>query len=93
MWEPNGETTQSITVYEAGSYYVEVADANTCVGVSDTIDVEVFEPEEVEIGTSGPVAFCDGDEVALNAIGGTSWEWSNGAITQEITVTTSGEYL
>lgn len=92
LWEPNGETTQSITVYEAGSYYVEVADANTCVGMSDTIDVVVFEPEQAEIGTSGPVSFCDGDEVALNAIGGTSWEWSNGAITQEIIVTTSGEY-
>lgn len=93
LWEPNGETTQSITVYESGSYSVQIADANTCVGMSDTVDVEVFEVEEVEIGTSGPIAFCDGGEVELSAIGGTSWTWApNGESTQAITVTTSGEY-
>lgn len=92
LWEPNGETTQSITVYESGSYSVQIADANTCVGTSDTIDVVVFVPEPAEIGTSGPSAFCDGGEVELTAIGGSSWEWSNNANTQSIIVTTSGEY-
>ncbi|MCB0755642.1 MAG: gliding motility-associated C-terminal domain-containing protein, partial [Flavobacteriales bacterium] len=92
LWEPNGETTQSITVYESGSYSVQIADANTCVGNSDTIDVVVYIPEPAEIGTSGPVAFCDGGEVELTAIGGSSWEWSNNANTQSIIVTTSGEY-
>ena len=93
LWEPNGETTQSITVYESGSYYAEIADANTCVGMSDTIDVVVFEIEEIEVIASGDTAFCNGGEVVLSASGGQTFEWMpNGEQSQSITVTESGEY-
>ena len=93
LWEPNGETTQSITVYESGSYYAEIADANTCVGMSDTIDVVVFEIEEIEVVASGDTAFCNGGEVVLSASGGQTFEWMpNGEQSESITVTESGEY-
>ena len=94
LWSPNGETTQSITVFESGSYVVEVADVNTCVGSSDTIEIEVHEATEIEIIADGATEFCADDEVVLTATGGQSYEWSpNGEQTQSITVTESGEYV
>ncbi len=41
----------------------------------------------------GPVEFCEGDSVILDAgTGYTSYEWSNGADTRQITVKESGQY-
>ncbi|MBI1287931.1 MAG: HYR domain-containing protein, partial [Flavobacteriales bacterium] len=94
LWEPGGQTTQSITVFAAGSFSVQVADANTCVGTSDTVDVEVFEATPVAITADGPTSFCDGGEVNLTATGGQSYAWNpNGEQTQSISVSQSGEYV
>jgi gliding motility-associated-like protein len=94
LWYPHGQTTQSITVFEEGSYAVQVADANTCVNTSDTVDVTVFVATEIEITADGVTEFCADDEVVLTATSGQSYEWSpNGEQTQEITVTESGQYV
>lgn len=44
------------------------------------------------ITASGPLSFCSGGSVTLNAPAGTAYHWSNGATTQSISVTTSGTY-
>ena len=45
------------------------------------------------ITASGPTTFCEGQSVTLTASTGASWLWSNGATTQAIVVTASGEYI
>jgi hypothetical protein len=44
------------------------------------------------ITASGATTFCQGGSVTLTASSGNSYSWSNGATTQAITVTTSGNY-
>lgn len=44
------------------------------------------------ITTSGATTFCQGDSVILTAMTGVGYNWSNGAKTQSITVTTAGTY-
>ncbi len=44
------------------------------------------------ITPSGPVSFCQGSSVVLNASVAVSYLWSTGATTQNITVTSTGSY-
>ncbi|MBL7928242.1 MAG: T9SS type A sorting domain-containing protein [Bacteroidia bacterium] len=45
------------------------------------------------ITANGSTSFCQGGSVTLTASAGTSYVWSNGATTQSINVTTSGNYV
>lgn len=48
-----------------------------------------------QVNNAGPLTFCDGGSVTLNAnasASGVSYLWSNGATTQSINATTSGTY-
>lgn len=62
-WAPGGETTQSITVSDAGSYSVTVTDGNGCVNTS--ADVNVTENEAPTATISGGGTVCDGSEVEV----------------------------
>jgi Secretion system C-terminal sorting domain len=44
------------------------------------------------ITAGGPLSFCQGGNVVLTASAGSSWLWSNGATTQSITVSNSGNF-
>jgi hypothetical protein len=44
------------------------------------------------ISAGGPTSFCEGSNVVLTASAGSTWLWSNGATTQSITVTGSGNF-
>lgn len=93
LWFPDGQTTQSITVSQSGSYSVQIGDVNLCVWSSDTVDVNVLEPAVVDVTASGPLTFCDGGTVTLTAAGGGTYLWSpNGEQTASITVNGSGQY-
>jgi gliding motility-associated-like protein len=53
----NGETDQTITIFESETYSVEVFDANGCFGISEEVVIEVFnfsDPPEI--------TFIEGDE-------------------------------
>jgi len=91
LWS-TGATTQSITVSAAGSYSVTVTNANGCSGTSAPVTVTVNTPPTATITPIGPTTFCQGGSVQLLASGGASYEWSNGATTQAITVSTAGTY-
>jgi hypothetical protein len=90
LWS-NGATTQSITVNTGGNYTVQVT-TGTCVSTSAATTVTVNTPPVANISAGGPLTFCQGLNVMLTASAGSSWLWSNGATTQSITVTTSGNY-
>lgn len=87
----NGATTQSITVSTAGSYSVTVT-TGSCVSTSPATAVTVNPVPTASVSAGGPTTFCQGLSVVLTASAGSSWLWSNGATTQSITVTTSGNY-
>src|SRR5258708_39706487 len=52
----------------------------------------LFRSPVATIAAGGATTFCDGGSVTLTASGGTSYVWSNGALTPAITVIASGSY-
>jgi uncharacterized repeat protein (TIGR01451 family) len=91
LWSTS-ETTQSITVTDSGNYTVTVTDANGCGSTSAPKSVTVQPTPAATITASGPTTFCGGGSVTLTAAAAGSYAWSNGATTQSIVVTTSGNY-
>ncbi|MBI1287084.1 MAG: tandem-95 repeat protein [Flavobacteriales bacterium] len=88
----NGANTQQVTVTTAGTYTVTVTDANSCVGTSDPVTVQVNSNPTPTVTPDGPTTFCDGDSVVLTSSVADSYAWSTGATTQSITVYSSGTY-
>lgn len=57
---------------------------------SFSIDIDVFVPTTITAG--GPTTLCQGNSVMLTSSSAISYLWSNGATTQNINVSTSGNY-
>src|SRR5207247_586962 len=93
LWS-NGATTQSITVSASGSFTVTVTAAGGCTATSAASTVTVNNPPPAPtITPSGPTTFCTGGNVTLSAPSGmAAYAWSNGATTQSITVSSTGNY-
>ncbi|MDP9192467.1 MAG: hypothetical protein M3P06_12275 [Acidobacteriota bacterium] len=88
LWS-NGATTQSINVTSSDTFTVTVNDG-TCNSTSAPTTVTVNPAPVVSITHSGPLTFCTGDNVILDAGAGfNSYLWSNGATTQAIGATAS----
>lgn len=88
----SGQTTQSITVSATGNYSVAVGNGSGCNAVSTPIAVTVLNKPAALIAPAGSTSLCNGQTVALTASTGTSYLWSNGATSQQITVNTAGNY-
>ena len=85
----NGETTQSITVTQGGSYAVTVTEG-ACEYMDDV--TLTFLPDlAVDLGADMDV--CDDNFVLDAGISGTTYQWSTGETTQSVTVTQSGAYV
>ncbi|MBF26066.1 MAG: hypothetical protein CMP49_06115, partial [Flavobacteriales bacterium] len=91
IWS-NGATTQSISELDAGFYTVTITDSNNCSPI--IADFLIEEPDELIISFNEDNSFidllCYGDNngnINLSVNGGTppySFDWSNGATTQNI---------
>jgi gliding motility-associated-like protein len=93
IWS-NGLTSQSITVDTSGIFTVTVVDPLGCSASSLPANIVVDEPLSSVITLGGPFTQCGGT-VALdagNANTGAAYLWSNGATTQTISVSQSGNY-
>ena len=89
LWS-TGATTNSITVGTTGTYWASTSDSTQC-GTSDTILVEYYQVDSVDLGPD--TLICQGDTLTLNSIsGGTSYLWSNGFTTPSVDVYTGGTY-
>ena len=93
LWS-NGATTASINVTTSGSYTVQVTNASGCqssASIATVVTVNAL-PLTPTITAGGPTTFCDGGSVTLSSSAGSNYLWSNGAITTNINITTSGSY-
>jgi photosystem II stability/assembly factor-like uncharacterized protein len=88
----NGANTSQITVTASGNYSVTVSNVAGCSATSAITSVTVNPAGTAAITANGPAAFCQGDSVTLTANTGNSYNWSTGATTQSVTVSTGGTY-
>ncbi|PKP17981.1 MAG: hypothetical protein CVU06_12615, partial [Bacteroidetes bacterium HGW-Bacteroidetes-22] len=89
LWS-TGATTQTISVTNQGTYWVEVDDED-CANLSDTIQVSVFTPTPVSLGPD--TAICQGQTKVLTPGGGyKDVLWQDGATTPTYSATTTGTY-
>ncbi|MEA3446184.1 MAG: T9SS type A sorting domain-containing protein [Bacteroidota bacterium] len=85
----NGDTTQTISVNQAGIYTVNVTSVNNCTD-EDEIEVILFNGE-VNLGEHP--GFCEGSTTILDAgFPGSTYEWNTGLQTQTIEVGVAGNY-
>ncbi|MBK8874427.1 MAG: T9SS type A sorting domain-containing protein [Bacteroidetes bacterium] len=91
LWS-DGSTTQSISVSTSGTFTVTVTDGNGCTGTSPSVTTTVGTNLSPVITPSGPLAFCAGGNVVLDAGVYASYLWSDGSTTQSISVSTSGTF-
>jgi hypothetical protein len=85
-----GDTTQTISVSEAGNYTIEVTDENMCFASEE---VEIIDGTILSTEISGSLEFCMGDFSELDAgVGFGSYIWNTGDTSQTIIVTDAGEY-
>lgn len=90
LWSANTNysTTSSINVTNSGTYHVTVTSPSGCSD-TDTINVAL---NGVDVDLGPDITACT-NLVTLNAgNAGASYQWSNNATTQSITVTSSGTY-
>jgi hypothetical protein len=89
-----GGNTNSLTANQSGIYELQVS--NTCGNVVsvNTITVTVNAlPSAPVISAAGSTTLCSGQSLTLqNPVNATSYLWSNGATTQNISVSTAGSY-
>ncbi len=95
LWS-DGETSSSITVYTSNSYTVTVTGSGGCTAASSATIVSVNSLPNATLNTDGPVKLCQGGNVTLKATFSSvfveTYNWSNGANSQSITVDSSGTY-
>ncbi len=94
LWS-NGSTTEDLTSLTAGIYGVTITDANSCTFSST---YTVAEPSVLAITSVVSDVLCNGGtdgSVDITIFGGTpqySFNWSNGATTEDVTNLSAGTY-
>ena len=94
LWS-NGSITPSIATATPGAYSVTVTNAAGCTATSAPVTITAASVPTVSVTANGPVSFCTGGNVVLTstASAGSTYLWSNGATTPNITATNSGVYF
>ncbi|HRN90905.1 MAG TPA: gliding motility-associated C-terminal domain-containing protein [Ferruginibacter sp.] len=94
VWS-TGETTASITSLAAGTYSVQITDANGCVRDVNNIQVENVSANITVQPVVTPSTCETGGSISLNITGGTApytYSWSNGATTASVSNLATGNY-
>ncbi len=94
-----GEITPTITVFESGTYTVEVADENSCIGISDPIEVTVIPAAAAPIiSIEGSTSLCPNESSTLQSNFPQNNQWFlngwplEGAISQSLEISEGGSY-
>jgi uncharacterized protein (TIGR02145 family) len=90
LWN-TGEDTQSIDVYDKGTYTVKVTNSFSCEA-GDQINVSFNPLPDIQI--KGPSDACEGDTISLDAGEGFAvYSWNNGSVNPSIDISEGGEYI
>ena len=88
LWS-TAAVTQNIFVNSTGTYHVKVTNAAGCFAV-DTIQVTINAAPVVDLGND--IVQCGGSAILNAGNPGNTYLWNTGAVTQNISTTTSGAY-
>lgn len=93
VWS-TGETTQSISVTEAGDYNVNLIPSSSECSVESRVITITQSPDETpSVSVVGNTQFCDGGTTTIEGPSGlSSYTWSNGETGSSINVSESGTY-
>lgn len=91
LWTPGLSPARTITVNTAGTYSVQVTDANGCRG-DDQITVTVAPNPIPNIIAGSDTIFCEGDSVVLDGGNFPFHFWNTTDIARQISAKTSGDY-
>lgn len=88
LWN-NGSTDSTYLVTQSGTYWVEMS--NSCGIITDTVNVDYFQSQTLDLGPDQ--SFCDGDSYTITLSNvSTNYLWSTGSTDSTITFTQSGTY-
>jgi hypothetical protein len=90
LWN-TGDTTQSITTNQVGSYSFTATTTDGCIDTSATYATTIFADPDTSVVVTQTL-FCASDSAVLIAAPGQSYLWSNGDSTQATIVNTTGSY-
>ncbi len=92
-WSNSGGSNQTATYSASGNYTCTVTQGG-CTGTTNTVSVTVNNNPTPTVTANGPVTFCGGSSVTLDAGAGySSYAWSNSAgSNQTATVNATGTY-
>jgi gliding motility-associated-like protein len=90
-----GETASAFTTpsLTTTTQYFAALNNGACESTRVSVDATINNvPAQPAITASGPTTFCTGGSVTLSAPAASTYTWSTGAITQQITVNSPGVY-
>ncbi|MFN4233195.1 MAG: gliding motility-associated C-terminal domain-containing protein [Bacteroidia bacterium] len=95
LWVPGGQTTATVTGLAAGSYNVEIRDANGCIHVEL---VTITSPTQIvnTANISSTPCLASNGQISLTTSGGTApytYSWNTGQTTANISNLPSGIYI
>ena len=94
LWNPNGETTQSINVNTTGSYSVQVTGTNGCTSIfssASNVVVNTLPAAPILIPLT-PTNICQGTVAMIDAGNYASYQWSDGSILNPLSASSTGNY-
>lgn len=97
QWKRNntnvGTNSNSFTASQSGTYTIEVSNSCGSIVSSNNVAITVNAvPAAPIITANGPLSFCEGQQLMLSLPTAQSYLWSNGAISQSISVNSSGTF-
>ncbi len=87
----NGESTQTISVTEAGTYSVTVTNFAGCSATSEEVMIDVVPGPTADAGPD--YVICIGDTVVLTGAAGDNYVWTPGGTTASITVSPTDDTM
>ena len=89
-----GDSSTTLFAEQSGAYYATTWSSNGCIGTTDTVFVQVKAQLPDSILTASLVQRCIGESAMLTIGSGSNlmYSWNTGATSNQISVSTNGDY-